>query len=276
MSGAPIWAMMAPSWKPTIEWISDSGWMMTSTWSGVTPKNSRVSITSSALLNIEAESMVMRWPIAQLGCARASFTVAFAKASSGQSRRAPPEAVRMMRSTAPMSSPVSAWKIAECSLSTGRMVAPCAIASASKSGPAVTRLSLLASASVLPWRSARKPGTRPAAPTIALITQSAGRSAASAMASGPAAAATPDPASRSRSSARSEASAQTATSARNSRDISASRATLRPPVRATTRKAPAPPARWIRSTVCSPTDPVAPKIEMLRIRSAPAQAGAGR
>ena len=58
------------------------------------------------------------------------------------------------------------------------MVAPCRAAVAIKTGPAVTRLSLLARASVPPCASARIPGTSPAAPTIADITQSAGRAAA--------------------------------------------------------------------------------------------------
>jgi hypothetical protein len=74
-------------------------------------------------------------------------------------------------------------------------------ASAIRSGPAVTRLSLLASASVVPWRSALNPGASPAAPTMADMIQSAGRSAASISAASPAAASTPDPASASRRSA---------------------------------------------------------------------------
>ena len=65
--------------------------------------------------------MVIRWPIDQFGCATASASVAAAMPLGGQSRNGPPEAVRMIRSTAAMSSPASAWKIAECSLSTGRM-----------------------------------------------------------------------------------------------------------------------------------------------------------
>jgi hypothetical protein len=73
-------------------------------------------------------------------------------------------------------------------------------ASASRSGPAVTRLSLLASASVVPCRSARNPGASPAAPTMADMIQSAGRSAASISAPSPAAASTPDPASAARRS----------------------------------------------------------------------------
>ena len=76
-----------------------------------------------------ALSMVIRWPIAQFGWASASLTVARANCSSGQSRNAPPLAVRMIRSTDAVSSPTSAWNMAECSLSTGRMRAPCRAAS---------------------------------------------------------------------------------------------------------------------------------------------------
>jgi hypothetical protein len=49
----------------------------------------------------------------------------------------------------------------------------------------VTRLSLLASARVVPCPAAISPGGRPAAPTMADMTQSAGRVAASAMAAAP-------------------------------------------------------------------------------------------
>ncbi len=164
------------------------------------PKNSFVSISSSALLKSEAELMVMRWPMSQFGCVAASSGVARASRSAGQSRNAPPEAVMITRSTAATSSPISAWKTAECSLSTGRIVAPWARAVAIRSGPAQTRLSLLASASVVPCSSALRPGASPAAPTIPDMIQSAGRAAASRSAAGPAAASTPEPASASRSS----------------------------------------------------------------------------
>jgi hypothetical protein len=204
----------------------------------------------------------MRWPIVQLGWATACSGVAPRRRSSGQSRNGPPEAVRMTRSTEAGSSPVSAWKTAECSLSTGRIVAPWALASASIRGPAVTRLSLLASASVPPWRSARRPGTSPAAPTMPDMTQSAGRSAASAMAAGPAAASTPEPASAARKSGRQSGCAVTATSAPKRRACRASSPTCRPPVRATTCTAPG----TSRSSGFTPIEPVAPKTEIRRIR----------
>ena len=56
-----------------------------------------------------------------------------------------------------------------------------------KMRPAETRHSLLASAVQVPCRTAASVGLRPAAPTIAAITQSAGRLAASISASAPAA-----------------------------------------------------------------------------------------
>ena len=63
------------------------------------PKNSCASMTSSALLNMLALSMVIRWPIDQFGWHDASATVAVANRSSGQSRNAPPDAVIVTRST---------------------------------------------------------------------------------------------------------------------------------------------------------------------------------
>ncbi len=178
--------------------------------------------------------MVIRWPITQLGWLSASCSVARARRETGQSRNGPPEAVMITRSTAEMSSPMSAWKMAECSLSTGSTVAPWARAVAISSGPALTRLSLLASARVAPCSSAFSPGASPAAPTMADITQSAGRAAASRSAAGPAAASTPLPASASRRSVRSSSWAVTAISAPKLRASRASRAMLRPPLSATT------------------------------------------
>ena len=103
------------------------------------------------------------------------------------------------------------------------------------SGPAATRLSLFASASVLPRSTTRSPGISPAVPTIADSDQSDGIRAASSIAASPAAALVPDPASASRKPSSRLSSAITATSARSARAICASRATLRPPVRATVR-----------------------------------------
>ncbi len=87
----------------------------------------------------------------------------------------------------------NSWKMALCSESTGSRVAPAAATSRIISWPAETRHSLLASATTAPRRTAASVGRRPAAPTIAAITQSAGIKAASITASGPAAASTPLP-----------------------------------------------------------------------------------
>jgi hypothetical protein len=160
--------------------------------------------------------------------------------------------------------------MAECSLSTGRMVAPCLRAVAISKGPPSPaflvgqrqrRCHAPARAGPAParprrrWRSSpsRRGGRRPR------------RSPAA-----PAAASVPVPARASRRAGRSAGSAQTAISARKSaRDLGQPRDVAPAGQRATVRKACAPPARQIRSTVCSPTEPVTPKIDRLRIGSAP-------
>ncbi len=70
----------------------------TSIRSGSTPKRWPASIISSALLNIEAESIEMRAPIDQFGCATACFGLAAAICSSVQVRNGPPLAVSSSRS----------------------------------------------------------------------------------------------------------------------------------------------------------------------------------
>ena len=140
----------------------------------------------------------------------------------------------MIRSTRAISSPTSAWKIAECSLSTGRMLAPCRCAVSSSSAPAQTSDSLLASASVVPCDNAAMPGASPAAPTMADMIQSAGRVAASVTATVPAAASTPDPCSAARRSSSRSSCAVTASSAPSRFASSASRSILPAPVSATT------------------------------------------
>ena len=67
-----------------------------------------------------AESMVILAPIVQVGWASASVGVATAMASCDQSRKGPPEAVRMSRETLPGSSPTRHCQMAECSESMGR------------------------------------------------------------------------------------------------------------------------------------------------------------
>ena len=90
---------------------------------------------------------------------------------------------------------------AECSESTGSSVVLARATSAMKMSPAETRHSLLASAVSVPCRTASSVGLSPAAPTIAAMTQSAGRLAASSSASSPAPTSMPVPASAARKAA---------------------------------------------------------------------------
>ena len=99
----------------------------------------------------------------------------------------------MMRSIASERSESKTWKTALCSESTGSNLAPLAPTSAIINPPAQTRHSLLASATTVPRRIAASVGASPAAPTIAAMTHSAGKLAASVSASAPAAAVTPVP-----------------------------------------------------------------------------------
>ena len=109
------------------------------------------------------------------------------------------------------------------------------------------------------FATARIVGASPAAPTIALMVQSAGSAAASSKASGPASARTSDPANASRKSCNLLGSAVTATLTRRRFAASASRAILLEPVSATTSNVSAPPARSSKSSVLPPIDPVAPR-----------------
>ena len=126
------------------------------------------------------------------------------------------------------------------------------------SGPAVTSVSLLASAKVPPRCKTFSPGTNPAAPTMADITQSAGRAAASATAAGPAAISTSTPPNSAFRSLYNSGSEVTTNLARNPTASLANCPILRAPVSASTRKSSG--ARDIRSMVFCPIDPVAPSI----------------
>ena len=153
--------------------------------------------------------------------------------------------------------------MALCSLSTGSRVAPDRAISAKNSAPAATSVSLLASAIVAPWRTAARVGRNPAAPTIADITTSAGRDAASSRAAGPAAASMPDPSSASRSAGSRAGSAVTAISAPSRRAAAARPEMLVLPVTATVRICSGPKAS-ITEMVEAPIDPVTPRMEIRR------------
>ena len=97
---------------------------MTSICSGGRPNSQRASITSSALFISVAESTVIFGPIRQVGCRSASSTVTSASSRGLRPRNGPPLAVSTTRSTSSGRPPCSAWKMALCSLSTGRTRPP--------------------------------------------------------------------------------------------------------------------------------------------------------
>ncbi len=67
MSVTEIWARMLPSTNSTMEWIVDCGCTMTFTRSGGTWNKRQASITSNPLFINVAESMVILFPIFQVG-----------------------------------------------------------------------------------------------------------------------------------------------------------------------------------------------------------------
>ncbi len=79
MSVTEIWARMLPSMNSTREWTVDWGWMVTRTCAGGRSKRRQASMTSKPLFIMVAESMVMRWPMTQVGCLRACWGVMWAK-----------------------------------------------------------------------------------------------------------------------------------------------------------------------------------------------------
>ena len=134
-----------------------------------------------------------------------------------------------------------------------------------KSGPAQTRHSLFASATSAPRRTASIVGARPAAPTIADMTQSEGRAAASLSAEGPAPTSMFKPASASRAAVRLPGSATAAKRGFRRRHASTSASRLRPAVTASTgMSAPCSRSSSITCIVDWPTEPVTPRIETVR------------
>ena len=173
MSGRPSWAITDPSRYSTRECTMLSRWINTSICREGISKSHRASTTSSPLFMSVAESIVILAPIFQFGCFKACSDFTSCICSLDRSHRGPPDAVRMRRRTSSRRWPSSDWKIALCSLSTGKMRTPRFLASSCINGPAITIGSLLASATFFPARMAARVGTRPAPPTMAEITRSA-------------------------------------------------------------------------------------------------------
>ena len=210
-----------------------------------------------------AESTLILAPMDQIGWRTATSGVTAAISAKDMVRHGPPEAVRIIFATADGSRISSAWKMALCSLSTGRMVAPPARAAAKTGSPAQTRLSLLAIAITPPRASAAMVAGRPAAPTMAAMVQSAGRLAAAITASGPAATWISVPASASFKALYCEGSASTAWRAFSRRACAARPCQSRPATRATMSNWPSG-AASSRETVLFPTEPVLPRTVMRR------------
>ena len=112
------------------------------------------------------------FPMDQLGCFSASSTVMEESSCLLFPRKGPPEAVSRILEIRPGSSPFKDWKMALCSLSTGRMDTPCFFARGMIRCPAVTSVSLLASAMVFPLSMAAMVGRIPIIPTTAVTSTS--------------------------------------------------------------------------------------------------------
>ena len=112
--------------------------------------------------------MVILRPIAQFGCFNASSNCTCFICSLVHPRNGPPEAVKRILSILFPCSPFKHWKIALCSLSTGRRRTPFAFTSGMIRCPAVTRVSLFARAMSFPAWIAAIVGRIPIIPTTAV------------------------------------------------------------------------------------------------------------
>ena len=151
----------------------DWGCTTTSICSGGRSNSQRASIISRALFIRVAESMVIFSPISQVGWLRASWRVTFSSSSALVWRKGPPDAVRMTRPTSSRLPASSDWKMAECSLSTGRIRRPFSRARRVSMEPDMTSDSLLARARSLPVSRAAMLAGSPAAPEMAATSTSA-------------------------------------------------------------------------------------------------------
>ena len=173
MSVALSCASTELSTNSTIEWMMLCGCTITSTRAISTSKSQRASIISRPLLKRVAESIVIFAPMTHVGCFSACARVTFSKSAAGHVRNGPPLAVKMMRRTCSGLRPSMHWKIALCSLSTGSTCTPFLRAAVITASPAITRISLLATAMSLPASIAASAGRRPAVPTMEMSTMSA-------------------------------------------------------------------------------------------------------
>ena len=178
MSGMPSCARTERSTNSTIEWTIDCGCTTTSIRSNGTSNSQCASMTSRPLFISVAESIVIFAPICHVGCRRACSTVT--PSSAGRGPPAERAARRRQHEAADLAGRRSRQALEERAvLGVDRQQrTPCSRAARVISAPAITSVSLLASAMVRPARIAASVGTRPAAPTSAETTTSAGTSAA--------------------------------------------------------------------------------------------------
>ena len=112
--------------------------------------------------------MVIFAPMDQFGCFKASSTWTFFICSLVHPRNGPPDAVNRIFSILFPCSPFKHWKIALCSLSTGRRRTFFSFTSGMMRCPAVTRVSLFARAMSFPASIAAIVGRMPIMPTTAV------------------------------------------------------------------------------------------------------------
>ena len=123
---------------------------------------------------MEAESIVILAPMFQVGWARASFGVTNGSLSAGRFLNAPPEAVIITPFTLSRPMPSTSLQMAECSESTGRTRFPKREAASRTRRPAMTMVSLFASARSKPHARAFSETAKPSAPAAAFTKMSAG------------------------------------------------------------------------------------------------------
>ena len=209
--------------------------------------------------------MVIFCPIAQVGCLRASSGRTSLRLSAVRPRNGPPEAVSQILSMRFPASPFRDWKMALCSLSTGRIGTPFDEARGIMICPAVTSVSLLASAIFLPLSIAATVGRTPTMPMMAVTKYSnPSMEATSRSPSMPVRIFTSRSRTRSRRSFAAASSHMTATPGRNSRICSSISPTLCLAQSAVTSMSP---CCLATSSVCRPMEPVEPKIAIFFTRT---------
>ena len=122
-------------------------------------------MTSNPLFIIVAESMVIFFPISQLGWFKASSMVISTNVLIALALNGPPLPVKIILRTSSNDSPAKHCQMAECSLSTGKRRAPVFSIVLVIISPAITKLSLFDKATSTQARTASRVGSIPKAPT---------------------------------------------------------------------------------------------------------------